>query len=64
MNLPLLTGLVRDFVVAALGVLILAGASISDDLVAGILLLVTTGLALGTYGYQAYKARSGDGKPD
>jgi len=42
-------GLVRDFIAAALGLAILFGADFSDEQVAGILLFVSTGLALGSY---------------
>lgn len=42
-------GLVRDFVAAVLGLAILFGVGWSDEQVAGILLVVSTALALGTY---------------
>lgn len=44
-------GLIRDFLAAAIGLAILFGASFSDDQIAGILLVVTTGVALATYAY-------------
>jgi len=50
------TGLLRDFVVAVVGVLIIIGVDISDQLLAGILLILTTGLAMGTWAYKAWKA--------
>lgn len=52
-----LTGYLRDFIAAALGLAILFGVSISDDQVAGILLFSTTALAFGTYAYAAWKRR-------
>lgn len=51
-------GLFRDFVAAILGLLILFGVSLTDAQVAGLLLVVTTGAALGTYLYGAWKART------
>lgn len=42
-------GLARDFIAAGLGLAILFGVTISDDQIAGILLVVTTGVALASY---------------
>lgn len=50
-----LLGLIRDVVVAIIGILILAGADISNDMIAGILLLVSTVFALGSWIYAQYK---------
>lgn len=50
-------GLVRDFIAAALGLAILFGANLSDDQIAGVLLVVSTGVALAAWAYQAYDAR-------
>ena len=52
-----LLGYLRDFIAAELGVAILFGVNMSDDQVAGILLVVTTGAAFGTYAYGAWKRR-------
>jgi hypothetical protein len=49
-------GLIRDAVAAALALAILFNVPISDDQVAGILLFVTTVLALGVYAYNRYRA--------
>jgi hypothetical protein len=49
-------GLVRDFVAARLGLALLFGASFTDEQIAGILLVVSTGLALGAWGWKAYRA--------
>jgi uncharacterized membrane protein YoaK (UPF0700 family) len=51
-------GLLRDFVAAALGLAILFGANFSDDQVAGILLFVTTVVALGTWLYKSRRSPS------
>jgi hypothetical protein len=48
-------GYVRDFAAAAVGLAILFGANFSDEQIAGILLLVTTGTALGSYLWGQYK---------
>lgn len=50
-------GLLRDVIAAALALAILFGLSISDDQVAGILLLITTAGAFGTWAYRAYSAQ-------
>jgi len=52
-------GLLRDFVAAALAVAILFGANISDDQVAGVLLLTVTGAALGSYAVKEWKKSKG-----
>lgn len=52
-------GLLRDFIAATLGLLILFGVDFSDDQLAGILLVVSTGLALGTFAYKNWQARRG-----
>jgi hypothetical protein len=57
MAVTTLIGLVRDFIAAALGLAILFGAGFSDEQVAGILLLVSTALALGTWAYGQWKAK-------
>lgn len=44
-----LLGLVRDLCAAVVGLLILFGVNLSDDQVAGILLVVTTAGALGSW---------------
>lgn len=46
-----LLGYIRDFVVAVIALLIIFGVEISEDAIAGILLLVTTAFALGSYIY-------------
>lgn len=51
-------GLIRDFVAAVLGLAILFGATLSDDQLAGILLVVTTGGALGAYVYNRVKPKA------
>jgi hypothetical protein len=51
-----ITGLLRDFIVAVVGVMILVGVNISDSLLAGLLVVLSTGVALGTYIYNEYKA--------
>lgn len=56
-----LLGYLRDFVVAVIGVCVLFGLSISNQQIAGILLVLSTGFALGSYLYTRYKA--GDGTP-
>lgn len=48
-------GLLRDVIAALIGVLILFGVEISDQQAAGILLLVTTLAALGTWLYAMRK---------
>lgn len=48
-------GLLRDAIAATLGVLILFGVEISDAQIAGILLVVTTFAALGTWLYALRK---------
>lgn len=50
-------GLLRDLVAATLALAILFGAELSDDQVAGVLLLVTTAGAFGTWAYSARKVR-------
>lgn len=42
-------GYLRDFVAAIIGLLILFGVEISDQQMAGLLLVVATGGAFGTY---------------
>ena len=49
-------GLLRDIVAAALALLIAFGVHLADNQVAGILLLVTTLGAFGTWAYNARKA--------
>ena len=49
-------GLLRDVVAAALALAILFNLDISDEQVAGILLLVTTVGAFGTWAYKSRKA--------
>lgn len=49
-------GLIRDFIAAFLGLLILFGVDLSDEQVAGVLLVVSTGLALASWAYTAYKS--------
>ncbi len=49
-------GLLRDFIAAVLGLLILFGVDLTDEQVAGLLLVVTTGAALGTYIYDRVKS--------
>lgn len=44
-----LLGLTRDFIAAGLGLAILFGVHLTNDQVAGILLVVSTGVALGAY---------------
>lgn len=51
-----LIGLMRDFIAAGLELAILFGAGFSDEQTAGILLVASTGLALGTWGYKAWRA--------
>lgn len=53
-----LIGLVRDVVAAALGLAILFNLDISDEQIAGVLLLVTTVGALASWAYNARKASS------
>ena len=48
-------GLLRDFIAAVLGVLILFGVDLTDAQIAGVLLVVTTGAAFGTYVYGQVK---------
>ena len=48
-------GFVRDFIAAGLGLAILFGASFSDEQVAGILLFVSTAIALGAYLWGRYR---------
>lgn len=50
-----LIGLVRDFIAATLGLAIVFGVSLSDEQEAGILLVASTGLALGTFVYKSYR---------
>lgn len=51
-----LIGLLRDFVAACIGLLILFGVDITQDQVAGILLVLTTGSALGAWLYARRKS--------
>lgn len=55
-----ITGLIRDFVVAVAAVLVMAGI-ITDEfaqrITSGIVLLIVTGLALGTYAYNTWQHR-------
>lgn len=46
-------GLFRDFVVAVIGLGILFGVNVSQEQIAGILLVVTTAAALGTWAWKA-----------
>lgn len=48
-------GLLRDAIAATLGLLILFGVELSDAQIAGILLVVTTFAALGTWLYALRK---------
>lgn len=50
-------GLIRDFVAAVLGLLILFGVNFSDEQIAGVLLVVTTAAALGSWAWVAYRDR-------
>lgn len=50
-------GLVRDVVAAALALAILFDLNISNDQVAGVLLLVTTLGAFGSWAYGAWQAK-------
>lgn len=54
----LAVGLVRDFVAAVCGVLLVMGL-LTQELIGGILLIVTTGGALAAWGIQAYRASKG-----
>lgn len=49
-------GLIRDVVAAALGLAILFNLNISDEQIAGVLVLVTTVGALASWAYNARKA--------
>lgn len=49
-----LLGLIRDLVAAGLALAILFNLNISDEQVAGILMLVTTGGALASWAYNEY----------
>lgn len=51
-----LIGLIRDVIAAALGLAILFNLDISDEQIAGVLVLVTTVGALGTWAYTQWKA--------
>jgi hypothetical protein len=55
-------GLIRDLVSAIIGLLILFGVGLSDDQIAGILLVVTTAGALGSWAYLAWQQKQ-EGKP-
>lgn len=50
-------GLIRDLIAAIIGLLILFGVNISDDQIAGILLVVSTAGALGGWLFLAYRRR-------
>lgn len=52
----IIIGLIRDVVAAVVGLAILFGAGWTDEQVAGILLVVTTVGALGSYAWAQYKA--------
>jgi hypothetical protein len=52
-------GLLRDLVAAVIGLLILFGVGLSDDQVAGILLVVSTAGALGAWLYLAWSRKEG-----
>jgi hypothetical protein len=52
-----LIGLVRDVIAAALGLAILFNLNISDEQIAGVLLLVTTIGALATWAYNVWRAQ-------
>lgn len=54
-TLAVALGLLRDLVVAVIGLGILFGVSISNEQIAGILLVVSTAFALGTWFYQMRK---------
>lgn len=54
-------GLARDFIAAGLGLAILFGAGFTDEQEAGILLVGSTGLAMATWGYKAWKASKKEG---
>jgi hypothetical protein len=49
-------GLLRDFMAAVLGLLILFGVDLTDEQIAGLLLVVTTGAAFGSYVYDQFKS--------
>ena len=51
-----LLGYLRDLVAAVLGLAILFGADFSDEQIAGILLVLTTAVAFGTYVYKRASA--------
>lgn len=51
------TGLLRDLIVAVVGLLIVFDVAISEEMLAGILLVVSTALALGTFAFTAYRRR-------
>lgn len=53
-------GLLRDVVAAIIALAILFGAHMSDEQVAGILLLLTTVGAFGTWAFNAYRASKGE----
>lgn len=55
MNLKVGLGLLRDVVAASLALAILFGLKLSDDQIAGILLLVTTLGAFGTWVYDSIR---------
>lgn len=58
MNLKVGLGLLRDVVAAALALAILFGLDLSDDQIAGILLLVTTVGAFGTWVFDTVVKKS------
>jgi hypothetical protein len=53
-------GLFRDFIAAVLGLLILFGVDLTDEQIAGLLLVVTTGAAFGTYVYDVVQSHGAD----
>lgn len=57
MNTSTIIGLLRDFVAAGLGLAILFGLNFTDEQIAGVLLVVTTAGALGTYLYGQFKSK-------
>jgi hypothetical protein len=52
-------GLIRDFLVAAFGVALLFGVSVTQEQIGAIITLVSVAVALGTYAYNRYQARGG-----
>ena len=55
-------GLLRDLVVAVIGVIALFGLDISNEQTGGILLLVSVAGAFGVWAFKAYKANKAAAK--